>query len=409
LLVVGSWGWSWDLWSTYRQWKREHVGEPVPLAVHGLLANVVVWALATVGVALEMLLLLIPWSLGWVPTVDPVLARTLFWWFGHPLVYFWLLPAYVIWYTLLPRAAGGKLFSDGLGRMVFILFVLFSTPVGLHHQFMDPGVPALFKLGHTLATYVILFPSFVTAFTVIASLETAGRARGGRGLFSWIGRLPWEDPFVTSVVLAMLVFAIGGFGGAINAAYAMNTMVHNTAWVQGHFHLTVGTAVALTFMGVTYHLLPRLLGRELKLRGAAQVQPWLWFIGMMLFAVVNHVTGILGMPRRVYEAGYQGSAVASRWSEWTSISAAGGVVLFISAMLYVLVVVATVGWGRPLAQPPALQFAQPLDPAGVRQGPWERWGLWVGLAVALVAIAYLYPIVHHLMMPRFGSPPFRQY
>ena len=55
----------------------------------------------------------------------------------------------------------------------------------------------------------------------------------------------------------MITFALGGFGGAINAAYAMNAMIHNTAWVQGHFHLTVGTAVALSFMGFSYWMLPR--------------------------------------------------------------------------------------------------------------------------------------------------------
>jgi cytochrome c oxidase subunit 1 len=62
----------------------------------------------------------------------------------------------------------------------------------------------------------------------------------------------------------MLAFTLGGLGGAINAAYAMNTMVHNTAFIQSHFHLTFGTRVALTFMGATYWLLPRLLGRELR-------------------------------------------------------------------------------------------------------------------------------------------------
>ena len=60
-----------------------------------IVATVIVWLLATAGVAAEMLFLLIPWSLGLTATVDPELARMLFWWFGHPLVYFWLLPAYV--------------------------------------------------------------------------------------------------------------------------------------------------------------------------------------------------------------------------------------------------------------------------------------------------------------------------
>ena len=66
----------------------------------------------------------------------------LFWWFGHPLVYFWLLPAYVVWYTAAAARGGRKLFSDPLGRLVFAMFVLLSTPVGFHHQFMDPGVSA---------------------------------------------------------------------------------------------------------------------------------------------------------------------------------------------------------------------------------------------------------------------------
>src|ERR1043165_4527328 len=91
--------------------------------------RIIIWYLATVGLAIEVLTMLIPWSLHWMKTIDPLLARTYFWWFGHPLVYFWLIPAYVIWYTVLPRVAGGKLFSDSLGRLVFVMFVLLSVPV----------------------------------------------------------------------------------------------------------------------------------------------------------------------------------------------------------------------------------------------------------------------------------------
>lgn len=408
LLVVGSWGWCAVMVGAYRRWRRDNPAAPIPLPMHGMLATVIVWLLATVAVAAEMLVLLIPWSLGVRETVDPMLARTLFWWFGHPLVYFWLLPAYVVWYTVAPRAAGGKLFSDPLARLVFVLFILFSTPVGFHHQFMDPGIGAGWKLAHTVNTYVILFPSLVTAFTVLASFEVAGRARGATGWFDWIKRLPWGDPLFASVALAMITFAVGGFGGAVNAAYAMNAMVHNTAWVQGHFHLTVGTATALTFMGASYWLLPRLTGRQLHFRGAAQVQPYLWFIGMSLFGVVNHVTGILGMPRRIYEAGYSGAAAAARWSEWTAVSAVGGVVLFVSAMLYVTVVAGTWAWGRH-APAPAIEYAEPLEPVEQRPTVWDRLGLWTVIALVLIAVAYFYPIGHLLGTERFGSPGFKPF
>ncbi|HEU5303038.1 MAG TPA: cbb3-type cytochrome c oxidase subunit I, partial [Gemmatimonadales bacterium] len=323
LLVVGSWGWAASMIAAWRTARRSNPGRPVSLAMHATAANAMLWLLATIGVAAEMLILLIPWSLGLVKTVDPMLARTLFWYFGHPLVYFWILPAYAIWYTVLPREAGGKLFSDPLARMVFTLFLILSTPVGFHHQFQDPAISAGWKLFHTFNTMIISFPSLVTAFTIVASLEVAGRLRGGTGLFGWIRTLPWGNPLVASVLLACLLFLVGGFGGAINAAYALNSVVHNTAWIAAHFHLTVGSAAALTFMGACYWLVPKVSGRELELKLLAKVQPYLWFLGMVLFSFTGHIAGLLGLPRRVFATGYADAAQASAWSTLTSISALG--------------------------------------------------------------------------------------
>ncbi|MGD8375497.1 MAG: b(o/a)3-type cytochrome-c oxidase subunit 1 [Acidobacteriota bacterium] len=406
-LVIGSWIWGGVIIASYRSWRRDNPGVPTPLAIHGMLATIIVWYLATAGLAMEVLGQLIPWSLGWVDTIDPVVARTLFWWFGHPLVYFWLLPAYVLWYTAIPKVAGGRLFSDPLGRMVFVLFILLSTPVGFHHQFADPGISAGWKLAHTFTTYAILYPSFLTAFTVVASLEVAGRLRGAGGLFDWIGRLPWRDPFFTSVALAMVAFLFGGFGGAINAAYAMNSMVHNTAWIQGHFHVTLGTTVAMTFMGATYWLLPRLRGREMRLRGLALAQPWLWFLGMALFSTSYHIAGLRGLPRRVFSASFLGEPAAQAWMGLTKVAAAGGVILFLSSLSFLVVVAATWFGGRRV-EAPALQFAVPLKPV-TAPGIWDRLGLWTVVAAVLVLLAYAWPLLHLLGMERFGSPPFQPF
>jgi cytochrome c oxidase subunit 1 len=408
LVVVGSWCWATVMLLSYRAWRREHTEAPAPLAMHGMLATVIVWLIATVGVAAEMLLQLIPWSLGWTHTVDPVLARMLFWYFGHPLVYFWLLPAYVIWYTVLPRVAGGKLFSDPLARLVFVLFIVLSTPVGFHHQFMDPGVSAGWKLLHTFLTMGILFPSFVTAFTVTASMEVAGRMQGARGWLDWLGKLPWRDPLFSSVALSMMLFAFGGIGGAINASFGMNAVVHNTAWIQGHFHLTVGSAAALTFMGASYWLLPRLTGRELELALLARVQPYLWFLGMLLFSFSNHITGLMGMPRRIYDASYAGATPAQAWRGLTEVSAAGGLLLFASAGFFILVMVGTALAGKRREPEPVL-WAEPLEPVSTRRTLLDRYGLWAVVAVLLVLIAYAYPLWAHLRMARFGSPGFRPF
>ena len=408
LLVVGSWFWCWVMIRTYLAWRRENRKTAVPLPVHGMIVTVVIWILATFGLAVEVVVMILPWSFGLVDKIDPIVARTFFWWFGHPLTYFWLVPAYVVWYTIIPQEVGGRVFSDRLTRVVFIMFVLFSTPVGFHHQFSDPGISSSWKLLHTVTTYAILFPSLVTAFSVIASFEVAGRLKGATGLFDWIGKLPWKDPFFSSIALAMLTFALGGFGGAINAAYAMNTMVKNTSWVQGHFHLTVGTAVALTFMGVSYWMLPRLTGYPIRLRALAIWQPYLWFIGMMLFSLTSHISGIMGMPRRVYSASFQGSEVAASWQTLTVISAIGGVILFISSAFWLVVLVGSVlGEKRP--EMPSIEFAKPLVPVKGPAGIWDRFGFWTVVATALILIAYAYPIAHLLSLERYGSSPFKPF
>lgn len=407
LLVVGSWIWSAVVLVSWRRWRAAH-SEPLPLAMHGMVTCVIIWLLATSGLAAEVLGQLIPWSLGWVDTIDPILARTFFWWFGHPLTYFWLVPAYVLWYTVLPQVAGGRLFSDRLTRVVFVMFILFSTPVGLHHQFTDPGIDPMWKLVHTVTTYAILFPSLVTAFTVVASLEIGGRLRGGAGVFGWIRHLPWKDPFLLSVVFAMLSFTIGGFGGAINAAYAMNSMVHNTFWIPAHFHVTVGSAVALTFLGASYWLFPRVVGREIVWPWMARLQAVTWFVGMMIFSISGHITGLMGQPRRVYTSNYFGAEQAGAWQWLTTLSAVGGVVLFVSSGLFITVMIASWLNGASVKQSKPL-YARALDPLPERAGLYDRFPLWVAIAILLIVAAYAFPLVELLTMERFGSPGFRPF
>jgi cytochrome c oxidase subunit I len=410
LVVVGSWGWCANVIAGWHEARQRLGPKPVSLAMHAMAVTAMLWVLATIGVASEMLFQLIPWSLGLKERVDPLLARTLFWYFGHPLVYFWILPAYLIWYTVLPRESGGRLFSDPLGRMVFTLFLVLSTPVGFHHQFQDPGIPAGWKMLHTANTMAISFPSLVTAFTVCASLEVAGRLRGGKGLFGWIRTLPWGNPVVASSLLAMLIFLVGGFGGAVNAAYALNSVVHNTTWIPAHFHLTVGSAAALTFMGACYWFVPKVTGRRLELVPLAKVQPYLWFVGMLLFSIVGHITGLMGMPRRVFSTSYGGAAQAALWDKLNLISALGGIILFASAGFFVLVMIFTLT-GRRTEQPSPVEWVEPLSEpeGGYKAGIWDRLGLWFIVAVILVLIAYAVPLWDLLNLTRYGSPGFKPF
>ena len=192
-VVVGSWIGGAAMIAEYIHWRKQHPGQPSPLFTFMAIINTVLWIVATLGVAGTVLFQLLPWSLGLVSEVDVLISRTLFWYFGHPLVYFWLLPAYMAWYVIIPKVIGGKIFSDSLARMSFILFLLFSIPVGFHHQLVEPGIDASWKFLQVILTFMVVIPSLMTAFSLFATFEMYGRSKGATGLFGWFKKLPWGD------------------------------------------------------------------------------------------------------------------------------------------------------------------------------------------------------------------------
>jgi cytochrome c oxidase subunit 1 len=404
LVVVGTWLVTLNLALTHRAWRARNRDVRTPLAAFMSLVTFVMWTIASLGIAAEMLFMMIPWSLGLVAGTDALLARVLFWFTGHPIVYFWLLPAYVSWYTLVPRQAGGRLFSDPLARVAFLLFLTLSIPLGFHHQFTDPGIGQGWKLLHAFLTFAVFFPSLMTFFNVVASLENGARARGGRGWIAWFGKLPWGDPSLAAQVLAMLLFTFGGVGGLINASFNLNLVVHNTAWIPGHLHLTVGTAVTLTFMGITYWLIPALCGRALCSRHLALAQAWLWFIGMGIFSNALHRLGLMGMPRRtmIGAAPYLQPA----WGAVLPLVGIGGAILLLSAVLYFANIALTLAASRaPAPEVPA--FAEALSGPEHAPAILDRWRPWLALTAVLIAIAYGPILIHLVGKTAFNAPGLR--
>jgi cytochrome c oxidase subunit 1 len=136
----------------------------------------------------------------------------------------------------------------------------------------------------------------------------------------------------------------------------------------------------------------------------ARVQPYIWFVGMLLLSIPTHITGVMGMPRRVFDASYGDHATALSWKPLTDVSAVGGLLLFASALFFVLVVVFTVfGTAK---EPEAIEFAESLEAPGPRGMLFERLGLWTTAAIILLVISYGPPIWNHLQMVRYGSPGF---
>ncbi|HEY9089662.1 MAG TPA: cbb3-type cytochrome c oxidase subunit I [Anaerolineaceae bacterium] len=386
VLVVGSWMVGWSQFATLAAWRKENPGVRTPLIAFGAVVNALLWQLATLGIAAQMLVLVIPWALNLVPATDAMLSRTLFWFTGHPLVYFWLLPAYVSWYGMLPKQVGGKLFSDPLARLAFWSFLVLSTPVGFHHQFADPGVPVVWKYIHTLLTFLVVIPSMMTAFTVIASLERAGRKNGGTGLFGWIKYLNWRNPSVAAQLLAGVTFFTGGVTGVINASASLNLVIHNTVWIPAHFHSTVATASTLSFMGISFWLIPHLMKKDLSQPKVALASAWTWFVGMLVFMTGMYWLGLLGVPRRVPLA--TATYAQPSWDIPGMITAIGGAILLVAAVMYFVVILGTVFSKKAPVAVPEVPVAEPEVPA-TRTPAWlDNYKLWILISVVLVIIGY---------------------
>lgn len=401
LVVVGSWIWVALMSINLRLWKRENPGATVPLPMFMNVAGAYLWAWTSVGAAIELLFQILPVALGLRSTIDAGLARVFFSWTLHAIVYFWLMPTYIAFYTVVPRAIGGRLFSDPMGRVAFALFLVVAMPIGVHHLFEDPEVGGGFKYVHSVFTAAVVLPTLITVFTISASVELAGRLRGGKGVFGWIGALPWRNPIMLAVTFSFILLGFGGAGGIINMSYQLDTTIHNTQWVTGHFHLIFAGAIVIMYFVLAYDMWPHLTGRALTCHRLMRAQLWTWFVGMIVLTFPWHWVGILGMPRRMAYYDFIDPAIAPE-AVPVILSVIGGFIVLVSGFLFLAVLLT--GHRAPRAEPGLYRFSVPVHPPTRMPAVLNGFGLWLTLMVALTVVNYGFPIVHLMATPGTAVP-----
>jgi len=393
LVVVGSWIWVALMSVNFTAWKRANPGQPVPLAMFATTVGAYLWGWTAVGAATEVLFQILPAAFGLTSTINAGLARVFFSWTLHAIVYFWLMPAYIAYYTIVPRAIGGRLYSDAMARVSFILFLVVAMPIGLHHLFADPQVGSGFKFVQSVFTAFVSVPTLLTVFTICASVEVAGRLRGGKGVFGWIAKLPWDNPQMLAVALSFVMLGFGGAGGLINMSYQLDQPVHNTQWITGHFHLIFGGAIVIMYFAIAYDLWPQLTGRALANWRMMRWQLWLWFIGMIVTTFPWHFAGLIGMPRRMAYFDYSNPAIHPE-AILVTASAIGGFILVISAILFFVVLLQ--GHRSPKIRHEEYRFSRPVHEAQRIPVALNSVALWVVLMIALTVTNYGYPIAQLL-------------
>jgi cytochrome c oxidase subunit 1 len=231
-------------------------------------------------------------------------------------------------------------------------------------------------------------------------MEKSYREKGGKGLFSWIKHLPWKDSVFAGIAFSMILFAFGGIGGIINASYTLNALVHNTTWIVGHFHLTVATAVTLTFMVSSYVIIPALFNKAVMFRRLAFVHPYLWFIGMSIFSLAFHIAGLYGMPRRTADILY-GGAAPQIWITLAITAAIGGIILWLSGVIFIFNAGLSIIKGPRMAMDAGSLFEHNSNDPTIL----DKISIWVILAVAIIVIAYILPFMQIYSRGLSPAPP----
>jgi cytochrome c oxidase subunit I len=401
LVVVGSWVWVALMSVNFAVWKRDNPGKPVPLAMFVNVAGSYLWGWTAVGAAIEIIFLILPVTLGLRSTIDAGLSRVFFSWTLHAIVYFWLIPAYIAYYTVFPRAIGGRVYSDSMARISFIMFLVIAMPIGMHHLFADPQVGAGFKFMHSVFTALVAVPTFLTIFTICASAEIAARLRGGKGLLGWLTALPWNNPIMLATAFSLIMLGFGGVGGLINMTYQMNASIHNTQWVTGHFHLIFGGAVVIMYFAIAYDLWPHLTGRALDDVGLMRTQLWLWFIGMVVTTFPWHYVGILGMPRRMAFFDYTSPAIAPDALS-VAISFVGALILVASGFLFLAILIR--GYGARRVDPGLYRFSVAVHRPVHLPAALNSFGLWLALMIGLTLVNYGFPIAQLIALKNTSVP-----
>jgi cytochrome c oxidase subunit I len=215
---------------------------------------------------------------------SPVLWQHLFWFFGHPEVYIMVLPGFGIVSEILPVFARKPIFGYKAiaAATVAIAFLGFLT--WAHHMFTAP-IPEAILVFVMLSSYLIAVPTGVKVLNWIATL--------------WRGTVELKTPLLFCAGFIAL-FVIGGISGVFLATFPIDWQVKETYFLVAHLHFVLMGGSVFTIFAAIYYWFPKITGRMLD-EGLGKLSFYLMFVGFLTTFLIQHVIGLDGMPRRVYE------------------------------------------------------------------------------------------------------------
>lgn len=214
---------------------------------------------------------------------DPMLWQHLFWFFGHPEVYIIFLPAAGMMSMIVPAVAQARLVGYRLVVLALLATGFISFGVWAHHMFAT-GMPTISVSFFSAASMAVSVPAGVQVFAWIATLAS--------------GKIRWSTPALFAVG-SIVTFTMGGLTGVMVGMVPFDWQVHDTYFIVAHLHYVLIGGMVFPLFAAFYYWTPMMSRRPLSERWGKWVFA-LTFIGTHVTFLPMHLTGLMGMPRRVY-------------------------------------------------------------------------------------------------------------
>jgi cytochrome c oxidase subunit I len=214
---------------------------------------------------------------------DALLWQHLFWFFGHPEVYIIFLPATGFVSVIVETFCRRPVFAYPVVVLALVSTGILAFGLWVHHMFAT-GLPRVGYSFYTAASMTVAIPTALQIFCWLATM--------------WDGRPRLQVPMLY-VIGFIITFVIGGLTGVIIASVPLDLQLHDTYFIVAHFHYVLIGGAVFPLLGILTYWYPKITGRMMS-DTLGKIGFWTIFLGFQLTFFPMHLSGLLGMPRRVY-------------------------------------------------------------------------------------------------------------
>lgn len=202
------------------------------------------------------------------------------WFYGHNVFGLLLTPLSVaVAYYIIPQVCRAPLYNHTLSLLGFWSLLVIYTHIGTHHLLQVP-VPTWLKVVAIVDSVAMVIP--VMAFLINIWYTVKGRLS-----------LVQADIGGKFVLIGTIMYFLVSVRGSMMSLPDVQRVTHFSHWVVGHAHVGVLGFAGMISLGGLYFIIPRITGRPLFSPFLANFQYWMVAIGVLGFAVVLTISGLI--------------------------------------------------------------------------------------------------------------------